>query len=85
MKIIFNHSAHDLPEALQLSETVRTEVLEICTAYVSELSITSILDRIQTLYGSSAVVFASFIIGQLVAINSNNLFNLNLLKCQREN
>lgn len=85
MKVVYNHRAQELHRAIMLTDGVRDEVQKICNDYFTSLSVTVIIEKVADLYGSAAVVYASFILGQLIAINQNNLFNLNLVKCQREN
>ena len=82
---IFNHKADELHTALMLDEQTKSEIIELCENYVTSLSVTVIMEKVQELYGVRPLVFASYILGQLIAINQNNLFNQNLIQCQRVN
>ena len=82
---VFNHRAQDLPEALFIDAEVTEQVYDMCIQYHGTVSITHILEIVQDTFGLESMVLASFVLGRLQAIKDNNLFNLNLISCQREN
>ena len=82
---VFNHKAESLDSGLLISEDVGREISDICIQYHGELPVTKILETIQREYGFSFVVFASFILGKIEVMKTNNLINVNQVLCLKEN